>query len=141
MVLGNWISISWFQSGFHLSGLLLPILHYLCPQWVSIVKKVFIFNESIVFSIYSLIFFALIMSLPGLTFSTPPFFQNSTVHHTWDTRFLQILGVLFDPYDGRGDTSSSGATREGGEPSFAPPPSFDSSMIMIVDHLLSNFVN
>ena len=31
--------------------------------------------------------------------------------------------------------------RGGGEPSFAPPPSLDSSMIMIVDHLLSNFVN
>ena len=35
----------------------------------------------------------------------------------------------------------SGATKGGGEPSFAPPPSLDSSMIMIVDHLLSNFVN
>ena len=33
---------------------------------------------------------------------------------------------------------TSGATRGGGETRF--PPSLDSSMIMIVDHLLSNFV-
>ena len=47
--------------------------------------------------------------------------------------------------------ASSGATRGGGEPSFAPlfkkispplaPISLDSSMIMSVDHLLSDLVN